>query len=128
MRIARVVGTVVLNRAHATLQGACLRLVAPLTLEELTTFDGARTHDASGSAERPAVLSAEPCADPSGKPSLAAPASTEPVVAWDELGAGLGSLVALADGPEASQPFYPHVKPIDAYCAAILDQLAFTTD
>jgi microcompartment protein CcmK/EutM len=45
------------------------------------------------------------------------------LVAWDELGAGLGSRIALAEGPEAAQPFLPAVKPIDAYAAAILDQL-----
>ncbi len=31
--------------------------------------------------------------------------------------------IALAEGPEAAQPFLPEVKPVDAYAAAILDQL-----
>lgn len=47
----------------------------------------------------------------------------EELVAWDELGAGMGAVVALAEGPEAAQPFLPEVKPVDAYVAAILDQL-----
>ena len=38
-------------------------------------------------------------------------------------GAGLGATIALSDGGEAAQPFYPHDKPIDAYNAAILDTI-----
>jgi len=45
----------------------------------------------------------------------------EPFVTYDELGAGLGSLVAISEGAEASAPFHPEQKPIDAYNAAILD-------
>jgi ethanolamine utilization protein EutN len=42
-------------------------------------------------------------------------------VVWDDLGAGIGDLIALADGPEACRPFRPNKKPVSAYCAAILD-------
>jgi len=42
---------------------------------------------------------------------------------YDELGAGAGSRIAVSEGREAAQPFYPDVKPIDAYNAAILDTL-----
>jgi ethanolamine utilization protein EutN len=45
----------------------------------------------------------------------------EPLVMFDELGSGNGSLIALSEGGEAFAPFYPDVKPIDAYCAALLD-------
>ena len=45
----------------------------------------------------------------------------EELTIYDELGAGLGHQVAFSEGREAAQPFYPEVKPIDAYCAAILD-------
>lgn len=48
---------------------------------------------------------------------------TEPLVVYDELGAGLDSLIAFSEGAEAAQPFYPQLKPIDAYNAAILDSL-----
>ena len=41
----------------------------------------------------------------------------------DELGAGVGSLIAVSEGAEASAPFHPEVKPIDAYNAAILDTI-----
>jgi ethanolamine utilization protein EutN len=45
----------------------------------------------------------------------------EELTVYDELGAGLGHRIALSEGREAAQPFHPEVKPIDAYCAAILD-------
>jgi len=47
----------------------------------------------------------------------------EPLVAWDDLGAGDGQLVAFSEAGEAAQPFYPNEKPIDAYVAAIIDSL-----
>ncbi|MEZ6106326.1 MAG: EutN/CcmL family microcompartment protein [Pirellulaceae bacterium] len=53
---------------------------------------------------------------------------TEPtgdsLVVWDELGAGLGDLILIAEGPEASQPFRPAEKAVDAYCAALLDDVS----
>ncbi len=49
----------------------------------------------------------------------------EEVVVFDELGAGLGSTIALSEGREAAMPFYPEVKPVDAYNAAILDTLTY---
>ncbi len=51
------------------------------------------------------------------------PSRADPLVAWDEQGAGLGDRIALAEGPEAAQPFRPEIKPVDAYNAAILDHL-----
>lgn len=47
----------------------------------------------------------------------------EEIVVYDELGAGQGSRIALSEGREAAMPFYPEVKPLDAYNAAILDTL-----
>ncbi len=47
----------------------------------------------------------------------------EPIVIYDEIGGGNGMMVAIAEGPEASAPFHPEQKPIDAYNAAILDQI-----
>lgn len=49
----------------------------------------------------------------------------EPFVVFDEFGAGIGSQIAVSEGAEASAPFYPDTKPIDAYNAAILDTLEF---
>jgi ethanolamine utilization protein EutN len=90
MRIAEVIGVVTLNQCHPSFRGARLRLVRPLSLDELTT-------DRPGQAD--------------------------PIVAWDELGAGIGSRIAISEGSEAAQPFRPQLKPVDAYCAAILDQI-----
>ena len=90
MRIAAVIGTVTLNRCDPSFRGARLKLVQPLTLQQLTgQSDG----------------------------------ETEVLVAWDELGAHLGHRIALSEGPEAAQPFRPQIKPVDAYNAAILDQV-----
>jgi len=90
MRIAKVVGTVTLNRCHPSFEGASLRLAVPLSLAELK-------------GER------EPQADE--------------MVVWDENGAGLGSLIAVSEGAEATQPFRPELKAVDAYASAILDEI-----
>ena len=50
------------------------------------------------------------------------PASEE-LVLWDEYGAGYGDYVALSEGGEAAQPFLPERKPVDAYNAALLDDI-----
>jgi len=52
-------------------------------------------------------------------------ASPGEIAVFDELGAGVGSRIATSEGREAAMPFYPDVKPIDAYNAAILDTLEF---
>jgi microcompartment protein CcmK/EutM len=90
MRIAKVVGTVTLNRSHPSFVGARLRLAVPLSLAELK-------------GER------EPQA--------------EELVVWDDNAAGVGSLIAVSEGSEATQPFRPHLKPVDAYASAILDEV-----
>lgn len=97
MRIAQVMGNVTLSQAHPTFARGRLRLVVPLTLEQAST----------GSQEDLAT-------------------SEELLVAWDDLGAGQGTLVALAEGPEAAQPYYPELKPIDAAIVALLDSLSFS--
>ena len=51
--------------------------------------------------------------------TAAGPARSSPC--YDELGAGVGCRIAISEGREAAMPFYPEVKPVDAYCAAILD-------
>jgi ethanolamine utilization protein EutN len=47
----------------------------------------------------------------------------EPFVIFDELGAGRGSKIGVSEGVEAAAPFVPAKKPVDAYCACILDSL-----
>ena len=48
---------------------------------------------------------------------------SDAMVIYDEYGAGAGVRIAVAEGPEASNPFLPDLKPIDAYNAAILDTI-----
>jgi microcompartment protein CcmK/EutM len=51
----------------------------------------------------------------------------EDFVILDELGAGAGHKIGVSEGVEASMPFYPNKKPLDAYCACIVDALFVNT-
>ena len=53
-------------------------------------------------------------------------ASADPLVVYDELGATEGTHIALSEGGEAAQPFRPELKPVDAYNAAIIDDISLT--
>ena len=48
----------------------------------------------------------------------------EDLVIFDNLGAGNGSRIGFSEGGEAAVPFLPERKPVDAYCACILDQVS----
>jgi ethanolamine utilization protein EutN len=50
----------------------------------------------------------------------------EDVVVFDSLGAGIGNQIGFSEGVEAAAPFFPDKKPLDAYCAAILDRITLT--
>ena len=52
-----------------------------------------------------------------------APPDGEDLVIFDNLGAGAGNQVAFSEGGEAAAPFHPQKKPVDAYCACLLDQV-----
>jgi ethanolamine utilization protein EutN len=45
----------------------------------------------------------------------------EDTVIFDNLGAGTGNQVGFSEGAEAAAPFHPEKKPVDAFCACILD-------
>ena len=47
----------------------------------------------------------------------------EDVVIFDNLRAGVGDRVGFSEGAEAAAPFYPEKKPVDAYCACLLDNV-----
>lgn len=47
----------------------------------------------------------------------------EDLVIYDKLGAGHGSRIGFSEGGEAAVPFLPEKKPVDAYCACILDSV-----
>jgi microcompartment protein CcmK/EutM len=89
MRIAKVIGTVCLNRSHPAFVGAVWKLVQPYSLEGLRK-------DAPDAEE---------------------------IVMIDQLGAGVGSLVGISEGAEATMPFKPEKKPLDAYCSCIVDSI-----
>jgi ethanolamine utilization protein EutN len=52
------------------------------------------------------------------------PKRGEEVVAFDNMGAGPGSLIGLSEGREAANPFGKTKTPIDAYCACLIDRLS----
>jgi microcompartment protein CcmK/EutM len=90
MRIAEVIGTVTLSRAHPSLAAARWVIGIPFSLKALRE-EGA----------------------PDG----------EDVVIFDNLGAGNGNRIGFSEGGEAAAPFHPEKKPVDAYCACILDTI-----
>jgi microcompartment protein CcmK/EutM len=90
MRIAEVIGTVTLSRAHPALAGGRWVIGVPFSLEALRQNAG-----------------------PDG----------EDLVIFDSLGAGNGNRIGVSEGVEATMPFFPERKPLDAYCACILDQI-----
>lgn len=47
----------------------------------------------------------------------------EDLVIFDNLGAGNGQRIGISEGGEAAAPFHPEKKPVDAFCACIIDQL-----
>ena len=53
------------------------------------------------------------------------PGNDETEVLYDCLAAGLGDLVGLVEGREATAPFYPEKVPYNAYNACILDTVDF---
>ena len=51
------------------------------------------------------------------------PPDGENLVIFDNLGAGHGHRIGFSEGAEAAAPFHPQKKPVDAYCACILDRV-----
>jgi ethanolamine utilization protein EutN len=45
------------------------------------------------------------------------------LIAIDELGAAEGQIVAITEGREAANPFWPESVAVDAYCAMIADSV-----
>ncbi len=46
------------------------------------------------------------------------------IVVYDQLGAGAGQQIAISEGREAACPF-PIPTPVDAYCAALVDEFFY---
>ncbi|MBL0157086.1 MAG: EutN/CcmL family microcompartment protein [Bryobacterales bacterium] len=49
----------------------------------------------------------------------------KPLIAADRLGPANGQMVSFVEGRTAASPFYPQDVPIDAYCAAIVQNIEF---
>lgn len=96
MRIATVIGRIVLNQKVASFAAGQLLLVEVLDATGLE--NGAKTK----------------CRSTPMPQSL---------VVFDQLGATIGQQIAVSEGREAAAPFHPRPVPVDAYCAAILDQV-----
>ncbi len=94
MRIAKIIGDVTLSRCLPEYVGASLRVAVALTLDELPQNGSQAETD-----------------------------NDEILVLWDELGSGHGSLIALSESAEAARPFRPINRPVDAYNAAILENI-----
>ena len=47
----------------------------------------------------------------------------EDLVIFDNLQAGNGDRIGFSEGGEGAVPFLPEKKPVDAYCACILDHV-----
>jgi ethanolamine utilization protein EutN len=91
MRIAEVIGTVTLSRAHPSLTSSRWVIGVPFSLKAL---------------------------------QLGSVPDCEDVVIYDNLAAGQGDRIGFSEGGEAAVPFLPARKPVDAYCACILDHLS----
>lgn len=102
MRIARVIGTVTLSRKLPDLRPG--RFVIA---EAMDNGGLRRLANDAASAKR-------------DKPM------PESLVVFDELGAGVGQVIAVSEGREACMPWYPAKVPVDAYAAAILDRVEIT--
>jgi microcompartment protein CcmK/EutM len=50
----------------------------------------------------------------------------EDLIIVDQLQAGAGDRIGFSEGGEAAVPFLPERKPVDAYCACILDHLTIS--
>lgn len=96
MRIAEVIGHLTLSKHHPSVEGARWLVAMPLSLAHLTT------RRAEG----------------------VSPPVNEELIVYDELGASHGCLIGISEGTEASMPFRPARKPVDAYAACILDSIS----
>ncbi|MCE9590408.1 MAG: EutN/CcmL family microcompartment protein [Planctomycetes bacterium] len=100
MRIARVIGTVTLGRQVPDLKPGRYLIAEALDGRALKGLD------------RKA---------PREKPM------PESLIVFDDMGVGVGQIIAVSEGREACMPWYPEKVPVDAYAAAILDQIELIT-
>lgn len=126
MRVAQVVGKVVLSRVHPLLIGSQFKIVVPLTFDDLATPCPVEAAEATAQAEKDAGVDAETSAANAANRLLNSGIPRKwgnEVVAYDDCSAAVGEWIALSEGAEAAAAFHPTQKPVDAFCGAILDSL-----
>lgn len=101
MRLGTVIGRVTLHRQEPVYTGGRLLIVQPLSREQFHQPDHqARTAPAVPLAKGPSL------------------------VVYDQLGAGLGSVIGFTEGAEAAMPFEGDA-PVDAYAACIVQHIDY---
>ncbi|ACB74582.1 EutN/CcmL family microcompartment protein [Opitutus terrae] len=112
MRLGIVIGRVTLTQKEPVYNGGRLLIVQPWTRAEFAAASADRSGDAT------------PSSRPIGS-NIALPLPKgSSVIVYDELGAGIGSIIGFTEGAEATMPFTGDA-PVDAYCACIVDQVDY---
>ena len=110
MKLAKVIGRVVLSRKDKALPNGFLAILSPLGRAEI------RAGGASAGSGFCAVAF-----------DRASAGSGFCAVAFDPHGAAAGDTVAYVEGAEASAPF-DSPAPVDAYCAGIVEKINIYND
>lgn len=95
MRLGQIVGRVTLSEQDPAYKGGRFLITHPLSREQMA----------------------------GGAKLLPLPKANSLVV-YDNLGAGVGDIIAFSEGAEATAPFESPI-PIDAYCCALIDRIHF---
>jgi len=95
MRLGHVIGRVTLSQQDPAYKGGRFLLVQPFSKEQFA-----------------------------GAPMLPL-AKGSSLVVYDNLGAGVGHVIAVTEGAEATAPF-DQPTPVDAFNAALIDQVFYT--
>jgi len=95
MRLGHVIGRVTLSQQDPAYKGGRFLLVQPFSKEQFA-----------------------------GAPMLPL-AKGSSLVVYDNLGAGVGHVIAFTEGAEATAPF-DQPTPVDAFNAALIDQIFYT--
>ncbi|MBI5381482.1 MAG: ethanolamine utilization protein EutN [Opitutae bacterium] len=94
MRLGTVIGRITLTQQESVYSGSRLVVVQPLSREQF-----------AGAAMQPLAKGSS-------------------VIAIDQLGANVGTIVGFTEGAEASQPFKEDA-PVDAYIACLVDRILY---
>jgi microcompartment protein CcmK/EutM len=96
MKLGVIIGRVTLSRTLSSLEGGRWLIISPFT----------REHYQNGTETPPGMSNASS------------------LVAYDNLGAGVGQTVGYVEGGDAPQPL-PKPAPIDAITAALVDEIYY---